>query len=104
MSVKVNLKKVMADIESMFVKSGNSREKVFGGAKIYFYRIHTNNVRSTYSDEDLSHALPNPVIADCNGDFPSIFVNPDDGPYTIKLANRKDFIFLMGDYSVTNGE
>ena len=78
--------------------------KFFASAKLYFYRVNTNFHRSTYSDEDLTHALPNPVIADCNGDFPSIFVNPDDGSCKIAFLDNRDNFLSIKDYLVTNGE
>jgi hypothetical protein len=92
------------DIKDMVFLGQKPPGKYFAGAELYFYRVNTNIDRSTYSDEDLSHALPNPVQADCNGDFPSIFVNPDDGSYKIRFLDNRDNILLIKDYLVTNGE
>jgi hypothetical protein len=98
-------------IKDSLVISQKPTGKFFAGAKLYFYRIDTENSRSAYSDAGLSYALPNPVIADCNGQFPNIFVNPFDGSYRIRLLDFRDntllmknYILLMKDYSVTNGE
>jgi hypothetical protein len=98
--VKINTN----DIKNMLVASQKPTGKFFASAKLYFYRIDTSIDRSIYSNEDLSHALPNPVIADCNGDFPSIFVNPDDGSYRIMLTDGRGNILLIKDYLVTIGE
>jgi hypothetical protein len=92
------------DIKNMLVVGQKPTGKFFVSAKLYFYRIDTSIDRSIYSGEDLSHALPNPVIADCNGEFPNIFVNPDDGSYRIMLTDGKGMALLIKDYLVTNGE
>jgi hypothetical protein len=92
-------------IKDMLVPSQKPTWKFFVGAKLYFYEggvVVPNRV--IYSDQALSHAIPNPVIADCNGNFPAIFIKPDDGPYKIGLADSRDVMLLMTDYYVTNGE
>jgi hypothetical protein len=84
------------DIKDMLLTSQGPTGKFFVGAKLYFYEgagIVPNRV--IYSDQALSHAIPNPAIADCNGNFPTIFINPDDGYYKIGLADSRDFMLLM---------
>lgn len=98
--VKINTN----DIKNMLVASQKPTGKFFASAKLYFYRMNTSIDRSTYSDENLSHALPHPVIADCNGGFPDIFVNPDDGSYRIMLLDCRGNILVIKDYLVTIGE
>jgi hypothetical protein len=92
------------DIKDIPFINKDPSEKWFASAKLYFYRINTSIDKPTYSDEDLTHALPNPVIADYNGEFPNIFVNPDDGSYRIMLTDGNGMAFLIKDYYVTNGE
>jgi hypothetical protein len=92
------------DIKDIPFVNKDPSEKWFASAKLYFYRINTHIYRSTYSDKDLTHALPNPVIADYNGEFPNIFVNPDDGSYRIMLTDGNGRAFLIKDYYLTNGE
>ena len=92
------------DIKDIPYVNKDPKEKWFASAKLYFYRINTSIDKFTYSDEDLTHALPNPVTADYNGEFPDIFVNPDDGSYRIMLTDGSGMAFLIKDYYVTNGE
>lgn len=44
------------------------------GAQLFFYQTGTSNLQATYSDVNLTTANTNPVIADANGRFGSIFL------------------------------
>jgi hypothetical protein len=46
----------------------------YAGAKLYFYETGTSTPLDTYSDEALSVANANPVVADSNGLFSDIFL------------------------------
>jgi microcystin-dependent protein len=47
-----------------------------GGAQLFFYVTGTSTPASTYSDVNLTIANTNPIIADANGRFGSIFLSP----------------------------
>jgi len=48
------------------------------GAKLYFYTHGTTTAKATYSDEALSTANANPVVADSHGWFGEIYLSVDD--------------------------
>jgi hypothetical protein len=48
------------------------------GAKLYFYTHGTPTPKATYSNEALSTANANPVVADSHGWFGEIYLNTDD--------------------------
>ena len=54
------------------------------GAKMYFYASGTVTPKDTYSDEALTIANTNPVIADSQGQFGDIFLS---GEYSCKLTD-----------------
>jgi hypothetical protein len=60
------------------------------GAKLYIYENETTTKASVYSNEALSVALANPVIADASGQFPPIWASTgDDGStvYTLSITD-----------------
>jgi hypothetical protein len=57
------------------------------GAKLYFYDFGTLTERAIYSDPGLSSPLQNPVIANGNGRFPTIFVQPGVYKWRLEDAN-----------------
>jgi hypothetical protein len=46
------------------------------GDRMYFYLTGTTTPATVYQDEDLSDAHANPVVADSNGVFPPIYLDP----------------------------
>ena len=54
------------------------------GGQLYFYASNTATPLDTYQDIFLQTANPNPVVADANGRFGSIFLNPLQG-YRVQL-------------------
>lgn len=48
----------------------------YAGAKLYFYVTGTTTLQNTYSDSALSSANTNPVVADANGLFSAIYLDP----------------------------
>jgi hypothetical protein len=48
----------------------------YAGAKLYFYQTGTTTNQNTYSDSALSSANTNPVVADANGLFGPIYLDP----------------------------
>lgn len=55
------------------------------GAKLYFYIAGTTTPKNTYSNEELSSANANPVVADADGWFGRIYLD-DDAEYKVKLT------------------
>ncbi len=47
-----------------------------GGAKLYFYQTGTTTDQTVYSDAHLGTAHSQPVVADSDGIFDSIYLNP----------------------------
>jgi hypothetical protein len=59
------------------------------GAKLQFYASGTSTPKDTYSDEDLTTANANPVIADADGVFGDIWMNDGDR-YKVVLYDKND--------------
>jgi hypothetical protein len=59
------------------------------GAKLYFYEDGTTTPLATYSDEALSSANANPVVADSNGWFGEIYLKTDEA-YKIVMKSSDD--------------
>lgn len=51
----------------------------YAAAKLYTYRAGTTTNLATYTTNALSVALSNPIVADANGLFPAIYIDPDSG-------------------------
>ena len=58
------------------------------GAKYFFFESNTSTRKNTYSDEALTTPNTNPVIADSNGLFPDIWLEP--GQYKVRLTDKND--------------
>lgn len=69
------------------------------GAKLYFYSTGTSELKDTFSDFALTTANANPVIANAQGEFPSIFLN---GVYRVELKDKNDV--TQPEYPVDNVE
>lgn len=58
---------------------------VMPGAKLYFYRTNTSTPQNTYQDAALSTPHENPVVADADGVFAPIFLDPNLPDYRVTL-------------------
>ena len=65
------------------------------GAKLYFYETGTSTPQDTYSDDALSSANTNPVIADSAGRFGDIFLTGAD--YKVTLTDASDVTIWTAD-------
>ena len=65
---------------------------LIAGAKLWFYITGTTNAQDTYSDPGLTSPHANPVVADGNGVFPPIFLDPSLD-YKVDLTNASDVSF-----------
>lgn len=63
---------------------GNSA--VMPGAKLYFYQTGTSTPLDTYSDDDLTVANTNPVVADADGVFGDIFLKAQSYKAILKTS------------------
>lgn len=66
------------------------------GSKFFFYTAGTANALDTYSDEALSIANTNPVVADGQGRFGAIYLKRDS-LYKIVLKDQNDNIIYTRD-------
>lgn len=66
------------------------RAQYLAGAKLHFYATGTTTPQNTYTDIDLSVAHANPVVADANGYFEPIYLDPSLPDYRVKLATSAD--------------
>lgn len=69
--------------------------QVAAGAKIYTYEAGTTTNKTTYSDQALTTANANPVIADSNGEA-TIWLM-DDGLYKIVINDSSDVLICSFD-------
>jgi hypothetical protein len=63
----------------------NSAGQPYAAAKLYTYRATTTTNLAVYTTAALNVAHPDPVVADANGIFPAIYVDPNSG-YDLKLV------------------
>jgi hypothetical protein len=61
----------------------------FDGAKLFFFESGTSTPKDTFTNEALTIANSNPVIADANGLFPDIWI-PDTDRYKVQLKDKND--------------
>lgn len=54
------------------------------GSKLYFYQTGTGIPQNTYTDEALTVASSNPVVADAAGVFAAIYLDPRLPSYTVR--------------------
>jgi len=67
------------------------------GGKLYFYQTGTTTPQNTYTTEALSVANANPVIADANGLFPAIYLDPTLPSYRATLKTAADVQIAQWD-------
>jgi len=72
-----------------------SSTQVASGAKIYTYAAGTSTDKATYSDQALTSANANPVIADSNGEAQVWLL--DDGLYKIVINDSDDVLISNVD-------
>ena len=66
------------------------------GAKLYFYESGTTTPLDTYSDEALTTANANPVVADADGRWSAIYLKTDDS-YTVVFKDASDITIWTRD-------
>lgn len=62
------------------------------GAKLYFYASGTSTPQDTYQDIDLTTAHANPVVADAEGYFDPIYLDPALPNYRYTLTDADDAV------------
>lgn len=81
--------------------SGNS--VVYPGAKLFFYETGTSTLQNTYSEYTLTTAHANPVVADADGRFAPIYLDPSLEDYKVVLKDSSDVtIWTVDPYSAVN--
>jgi hypothetical protein len=73
-------------------RNGNPYSK----AKLYFYQNDTTNLQTVYTDPTLIHALPNPLISDSAGRFPSIWADIS-AVFDVKWTDANDALIYTFD-------
>ena len=72
-----------------------SNGEPLSGAKLYFYQTQTTSPNDTFSDDGLTVANTNPVIADAAGRFGDIFLKNED--YKVVLTDSDDVTIFTAD-------
>jgi hypothetical protein len=70
---------------------------VLPGAKLYFYATATSTPQDTYTDEALTVAHANPVVADANGSFAVIYMDPTLPSYRVRLETSAGALVYQVD-------
>lgn len=78
----------------IFSVEGLSGE-ILAGAKLYWYATGTSTPQATYSDEALTTPNANPVVANADGRFPAIWLQPLD--YKMILKSFDDTTLVTRD-------
>jgi hypothetical protein len=98
------IKQILKDLvesyqESEFVNYGRdisyfaARRKLLISGKVYFYEVGTTYPKPV-SDNEWHYVLPNPIIADCEGRFPSVV---GEGKYKIQVEGQGGEFLLCID-------
>ena len=69
---------------------------IYPGAKLYFYQTGTSTPQDTYSDSGLTTPNANPVVADANGLFGTIYLDPSL-QYKATLKTSADVLLYTVD-------
>lgn len=67
------------------------------GAKLTFSQTGTSTLQDTYQDEALTTPHANPVVADANGVFEPIYLDPTLPNYRVKLTTSADVLLYQVD-------
>jgi hypothetical protein len=71
---------------------------VEAGAQLYFYETGTTTDQTVYDSSDLSSAHNQPVVANSNGEFPPIYLDPDASvDYRVRLNDSDDALIWQED-------
>lgn len=65
------------------------------GAKLTLFDAGTTNIRTSYTDNDLTTPHTSPIVADANGVFPAIYIGV--GEWKFDLTNSSDVSLRQGD-------
>jgi hypothetical protein len=64
---------------------------VAAGAKLYFYQTGTSTAQTVYKESTLTTSHAQPVVADSDGKFDDIWLDPDSSvDYRVKLTDSSD--------------
>jgi len=80
-------------VQSAFDTNGDP----VSGAKLYFYAAGTTTPKTTYSDNALTTANTNPVVADSAGRFGDIHLDTSQGMYKVVLKDAVDVTIWTRD-------
>jgi hypothetical protein len=67
------------------------------GAKLTFSATGTSTLQNTYTDAALTVASSNPVVADANGVFAPIYLDPTLPNYRVKYTTSADVLIYQAD-------
>ena len=70
----------------------SSSAGLIAGAKLTFSATGSSTLQNTYSDIGLTTPNANPVIADGNGVFSKIYLDPGLPNYRVKLTTSADVL------------
>ena len=70
---------------------------ILPGAKLTFSQTGTSTLQNTYQDEDLTTPHANPVVADANGVFEPIYLDPTLPHYRVRLTTAADVLVYQVD-------
>lgn len=75
----------------------SSSASLLAGAKLTFSATGSSTLQNTYSDIALTTPNANPVVADGNGVFGKIYLDPSLPSYRIKLTTSADVLIYQED-------
>ena len=70
---------------------------ILPGAKLTFSQTGTSTLQNTYQDEDRTTPHANPVVADANGVFEPIYLDPTLPHYRVRLTTADDALEYQVD-------
>lgn len=68
------------------------------GAKLYVYNAGTTVPRVPYTTQAYNIPHSNPVLSVSNGQFPAIYVKPDEGDYKLVITDEEDVPLSTDDF------
>lgn len=80
----------------------SSTGALLAGAKLTFSISGSATLQNTYTDYPLTTPNANPVIADSNGVFPLIYLDPSLPNYRVKLTTSADVLIVQDDNIPSN--
>jgi len=80
----------------------SSSAGLLAGAKLTFSATGSSTLQNTYSDIDLTTPNANPVVADANGVFSAIYLDPSLPHYRVKLTTSADVLIYQQDNVPSN--